>query len=282
MPITPAEGDRDRQLNDPSLAQARQISNAVSGAAARDAGPVWSHSCTLDELFLPYDIPAAAVARLSEDPRWLRTWTTEWKAGKAKVVVPVRDLGGAPTMLSVPVRRFSWRAGQRHRPGLEFMVSTGRQQGFESWAERRLLLVSKRDLLLAIAHRPRLAALYAEVEHARGDSFLPDRRISDLIEQSRLPTAPDPGIVLPDDGPDMDLLERQIRTALQQPPRKASTWPPARPPAPSAVAALRPLSPPTFLPKPSSAVTVLVRRVGQAAVVRGLMVDGKHLSATDA
>ncbi|WP_454314600.1 hypothetical protein [Streptomyces phaeoluteigriseus] len=76
------------------------------------------------------------------------------------------------------------------------------------------------ELLLAIARRPRLAALYAEVEHARGDSFRPDWRISDLIEQSRPPTAPDPGIVQPDDGHDMDLLELQIRTALQQPPRK--------------------------------------------------------------
>ncbi|WP_016828500.1 adenine nucleotide alpha hydrolase family protein [Streptomyces viridosporus] len=83
------------------------------------------------------------------------------------------------------------------------------------------VFASKRDLLLAIARRPRLAELYAEVESARGDSFRPDWRITDLIEASRRPTAPDPGIVLPDDGPDMDLLERQIRTALQQPPRKA-------------------------------------------------------------
>lgn len=54
--------------------------------------------------------------------------------------MPVRDLADRPTSLSVPVRRFSWRAGQRHRPGLEFLVSTGPQHGFESLAERRLLL----------------------------------------------------------------------------------------------------------------------------------------------
>ncbi|MER8226454.1 hypothetical protein ABTZ58_39425 [Streptomyces sp. NPDC094143] len=82
------------------------------------------------------------------------------------------------------------------------------------------MFVSKRDLL-AIARRPRLAVLYAEVESARGDSFRPDWRIADLIEASRQPGAPYPGIVLPDDGPDMDLLERQIRTALLQPARKA-------------------------------------------------------------
>jgi len=41
---------------------------------------------------------------------------------------------------SEPVRRFTWRARQRHRPGLQFLVSTGRHHGFESLAEQRLLL----------------------------------------------------------------------------------------------------------------------------------------------
>ncbi|MFK4688253.1 hypothetical protein [Streptomyces pristinaespiralis] len=91
-------------------------------------------------------VPAARRARGSGQPAlddaldWLRTWTTVWQAGKAEVIVPVRDLADRPTSLSVPVRRFSWRAGQRHRPGLEFLVSTGPQHGFESLAERRLLL----------------------------------------------------------------------------------------------------------------------------------------------
>ncbi|MEO3791709.1 hypothetical protein ABGB14_16000 [Nonomuraea sp. B10E15] len=39
-----------------------------------------------------------------------------------------------------PVRRFTWRTGQRHRPGLAFMVSTGLQVGFESLEEAKLLL----------------------------------------------------------------------------------------------------------------------------------------------
>jgi hypothetical protein len=41
----------------------------------------------------------------------------------------------------VPVRRFTWRQRQRqrHRPGLQFMVSTGRLHGFESLQERSLL-----------------------------------------------------------------------------------------------------------------------------------------------
>jgi hypothetical protein len=39
-----------------------------------------------------------------------------------------------------PVRRFTWRTGQRHRPGLQYLVSTDRHHGFESLAEQRLLL----------------------------------------------------------------------------------------------------------------------------------------------
>jgi hypothetical protein len=39
-----------------------------------------------------------------------------------------------------PIRGFSWRRGQRHRPGLEFLVSTGRHHGAESLEEARLLL----------------------------------------------------------------------------------------------------------------------------------------------
>jgi hypothetical protein len=39
-----------------------------------------------------------------------------------------------------PVRRFSWRRQQRHRPGLQFVMSTGRLHGFESLEERSLLL----------------------------------------------------------------------------------------------------------------------------------------------
>ena len=38
------------------------------------------------------------------------------------------------------VRRFTWRRRQRHRPGLQFMVSTGRLHGFESLEEPSLLL----------------------------------------------------------------------------------------------------------------------------------------------
>jgi len=45
-----------------------------------------------------------------------------------------------PTAGYEPVRRFSWRTGQRHRAGLQYLVSTGRHHGFESIAEQHLLL----------------------------------------------------------------------------------------------------------------------------------------------
>ncbi|MEU7577674.1 TnsA-like heteromeric transposase endonuclease subunit [Streptomyces sp. NPDC041068] len=65
---------------------------------------------------------------------------TTWKTGSADVFWPVRELASAPVPWSVPARRFSWHPSQGHRPGLECLVSTGRQHGFESLAERRLLL----------------------------------------------------------------------------------------------------------------------------------------------
>ncbi|MFE5097030.1 hypothetical protein ACFRCI_43725 [Streptomyces sp. NPDC056638] len=45
-----------------------------------------------------------------------------------------------PVLSSRPVRGFTWRAKQRHRPGLEVMASTGRGHGFESLEEMRLLV----------------------------------------------------------------------------------------------------------------------------------------------
>src|SRR5258708_527499 len=57
-----------------------------------------------------------------------------------EVSCPVRDLARLPGMEGGPVRWFSWRRGQRHRPGLQFLVSTGRHHGAESMEEARVLL----------------------------------------------------------------------------------------------------------------------------------------------
>ncbi|MZE80915.1 phosphoadenosine phosphosulfate reductase [Streptomyces sp. SID5475] len=79
---------------------------------------------------------------------------------------------------------------------------------------------SRRDVLLAIGRRPRLAALYDEVEAVRGDIFQPGIRIHELIHLARSPGAPAPGVICADDTPAFDFLQEQVRAALQKPPRK--------------------------------------------------------------
>ena len=97
-----------------------------------------SDCCELDELFLGRGIGEAERGRLALGPQWPRQWTSTWRISDGEVACAVRDLGSVPVAGCRPVRRFSWR--QRHRPGLEFLVSTGRLHGFESLEERSLLL----------------------------------------------------------------------------------------------------------------------------------------------
>ncbi|MFF8847355.1 TnsA-like heteromeric transposase endonuclease subunit [Streptomyces sp. NPDC015127] len=88
---------------------------------------------------------------------------------------------------SVPVRRFTWRTGQWHRPGLEYLVSTQRHHGFESHEEELFLLTADFTgiLLEALAQPFRMCFDTAEgrVEHTpdflllmRGIPFLIDVR----------------------------------------------------------------------------------------------------------
>jgi hypothetical protein len=102
--------------------------------------PVRSDRCGLDELFLAYETGGAERARLALGPGWTRQWTATWQVLGGDTVSLVRDLGPVPVAGCEPVRRFSWRWRQRHRPGLQFMVSTGRVHGFESLEEQSLLL----------------------------------------------------------------------------------------------------------------------------------------------
>lgn len=82
----------------------------------------------------------AGRAGLDLDDGWPRRWTVTWKSGREEISCPVRDLARVPVVDGAPIRGFSWRRGQRHRPGLEFLVSTGRHHGAESLEEARLLL----------------------------------------------------------------------------------------------------------------------------------------------
>jgi hypothetical protein len=105
------------------------------------SSPIWSHSCGLDDLLAQWERSDEVTSELELTGDWPRRWVTTWKTATGDLVCPVRDLAEVPTVVSVPVRRFSWRSGQRHRPGLAYMTSTGRQHGFESLAEHKLLLV---------------------------------------------------------------------------------------------------------------------------------------------
>ncbi|MEU1216705.1 TnsA-like heteromeric transposase endonuclease subunit [Streptomyces sp. NPDC005790] len=102
-------------------------------------GRVWSHCCGFDDLVVPYTV--AWGEGLDPCADWAARWTATWRVDGSDVVSPVRDLAAFPWDRARPVRTFSWRAGQRHRPGLAFMGATGRAHGFESLAERRALTV---------------------------------------------------------------------------------------------------------------------------------------------
>ena len=93
-----------------------------------------------------------------------------------------------------PVRRFSWRTSQRHRPGLEYMVTTGRHHGFESPAEQELLLAldfaGNLEDVLSQPFRLAFTAAGGPGQHTpdflavtRGDVWLIDVRPGARIEQ---------------------------------------------------------------------------------------------------
>jgi hypothetical protein len=65
---------------------------------------------------------------------------TTWKVAGCEVTCPVTGMDAFPVPGCEPVRHFTWRTGQGHRPGLQSLASTGRLHGFESHAEQRLLV----------------------------------------------------------------------------------------------------------------------------------------------
>ncbi|MFC7846715.1 phosphoadenosine phosphosulfate reductase [Streptomyces sp. NPDC057382] len=83
------------------------------------------------------------------------------------------------------------------------------------------VLANQRDLLLAVRRRPRLAELYALVERARGVAFNPNTSMAALIERAARPGAPDPGVVVEDEGPEFDALETAVHAALKKPAKRA-------------------------------------------------------------
>ncbi|MFG2961399.1 phosphoadenosine phosphosulfate reductase [Streptomyces sp. NPDC048291] len=83
------------------------------------------------------------------------------------------------------------------------------------------VLANQRDLLLAVRRRPRLADLYALVERVRGVPFNPNTSMAELIERAGRAKAPDPGVVIEDEGPEFDAMERAVEAALKKPAKRA-------------------------------------------------------------
>lgn len=71
---------------------------------------------------------------------WTRRWAVSWRAGGDDASCSVHDLVQEPVLTRDPMRHFAWRRDQRHRPGLQFLTSTGRHHGAESLEEGRVLL----------------------------------------------------------------------------------------------------------------------------------------------
>ncbi|MCX4502198.1 TnsA-like heteromeric transposase endonuclease subunit [Streptomyces anulatus] len=128
------------------------------------AAQVRSDACVFDALITPYGGLDEARTGLVMRDDWASRWTTAWQVNGSKVLWPVRDLGSVPVLSSKPVRGFTWRTKQRHRPGLEFLVSTGRMHGFESLEEKAALLAL--DFMTVIEVLPQPFTL--RFEHADG------------------------------------------------------------------------------------------------------------------
>ncbi|MFJ1837959.1 phosphoadenosine phosphosulfate reductase [Streptomyces sp. NPDC088175] len=118
------------------------------------------------------------------------------------------------------VRDFHATSGMPHHWTYDSHPGAGDWGGTSRCSCSLCFLSSKRDLLLGVLRRPRLAALIAHVEHVRGDTFRPDWSMHDLIAWSQLPGAPSPGVVIADETPAFDALEESVRAALRKPPRK--------------------------------------------------------------
>lgn len=176
-------------------------------AVSRDSGTespcletglgIRSSACALEELLTLSPIPDSARGVLDLDADWTRKWVTEWRFSGGLVTLPVRDLGQVPLAGCGPVRRFSWRTTQLHRPGLQFVGLTDRHHGFESLEEQRFLLALEfAGNLLDVLPQPfrlRFSAQGKDRSHTpdflcvgREGTWLIDVRPADLVEEDDL------------------------------------------------------------------------------------------------
>ena len=104
-----------------------------------DTSRIWSASCAADELFVALDLGPEVSRGLDLTEGWVRRWTVTWSFDGSELCCPVSELSSVPMRGAEPVRHFSWHPRQGHRPGLELLVTTGQQHGFESLEERSFL-----------------------------------------------------------------------------------------------------------------------------------------------
>lgn len=112
----------------PRLSAQPKNGQTLSSAHARWTDLVQIDASHRDGEFLPADTP-----------NWTRSMTVRTRRGGQKVVSAGTAREDDFFLAVAPWRDFRWRTAQTNRPGLQYMVSTGRMNGFESVQERRLL-----------------------------------------------------------------------------------------------------------------------------------------------
>lgn len=110
---------------------------APNPAAAPSALP--SHTARWDDL-CRLDTTHRGTASPAPRDGWEIRWGLDLHRADGVERVPAAEV--RPRMFddARPARRFTWRTGQQHRPGLQHMTSLGVQVGFESLPEQRLLV----------------------------------------------------------------------------------------------------------------------------------------------
>lgn len=134
------------------------LSGGSSSTGRVERTALWSDACGLGDLARLHQVHETYSEALNLGAGWSDRWTATWRMGRTPVTCSVRNLAEVEVFRSQPVRRFTWRTGQWHRPGLEYLVSTDRHHGFESFEEELLLLMADfaADLVEALAQPFRL------------------------------------------------------------------------------------------------------------------------------
>lgn len=133
----------------------------------------------------------------------------------------VHEWSPAHQVTTQDVKEWNDQQGLPHQWCYDSHPGAGDWNGSSRCSCSLCVLASQRDLLLAVQRRPRLAELYALVERVRGVSFNPNTSMAALIERAARPGAPDPGVVVEDEGPEFDALETAVQAALKKPAKRA-------------------------------------------------------------